>query len=64
MPKGRWMNGTFVLDGSVVGTVQQGASGSWFAYGCLSDWEDTPLRSFPTEGKAKKAVESWVKDKA
>ncbi len=56
------MAGTYVLDGSVVGTVQEGASGDWFAYGCLSDWEDTPLRSWPTEDKAKKAVEDWVEE--
>ena len=58
------MNGTFVVGGSVVGTIQQGASGNWFAYGCMNDWEDTPLSSFPTESKAKKAVENWVRDNA
>jgi len=61
---GRWTNRTFVVGGSVVGTVSKGASGNWFAYGCALDWEDTPLHSFQTEDEAKKAVETWVEEHA
>ncbi len=61
--KGRWMNGTFVLDHSVVGTVLQGATGHWFAYGCLDDWEDTRLGAHDSEDDARKAVEDWVQEK-
>jgi hypothetical protein len=56
------MNGTFVLGGSVVGTVSQGASGDWFAYGCLDDWEDVNLRSHSSEAEAREAVEAWVEE--
>ncbi len=58
--KGRWLAGTFVLDGSVVGTVQEGGNDRWFAYGCLEDWEDVNLSSFQSEDEAKQAVEHWV----
>ena len=56
------MNGTFVLNGSVVGTVNKGASGDWFAYGCMSDWEDTHLGSFKSETNARARVEAWVEE--
>ena len=62
MMRGRWSNGTYVLDNSVVGTVMQGASGDWFAHGCLDDWEDVNLRSYSTEEEAQEAVEQWVKE--
>ena len=62
MSRGRWLSGTLVVGGSVVGSISQGASGDWFAYGCLNDWEDTPLRSFPDEARAKRAVEDWVEE--
>lgn len=57
---GRWVNGTFVRRFSVVGTVMKGASGDWFACGCLADWEDTHLGSFESESEARKRVEQWV----
>ena len=60
--RGRWSHGTYVLDNSVVGTVVRGASGAWFARGCLDDWEDVNLRSYPTEEEARQAVEQWVKE--
>lgn len=60
--RGRWRAGAFIVDGSVVGTAMKGAGGEWFAYGCMSDWEDTPLGSFGTEQEAHRRVEYWVKD--
>jgi hypothetical protein len=62
MRGGRWTAGTLVLEGSVVGTVSEGASGDWFAYGCLNDWEDIKLGSHETEDEAREAVEAWVKE--
>lgn len=60
--KGRWMAGAFVMDGAVVGTVLEGASGDWFAHGCLKEWEDVKLGSHDTEEEAKRAVEDWVEE--
>lgn len=62
--KGRWSNGTYVLDNCVVGTVMQGASGDWFAHGCLEEWEDVKLGSHDTEEEAREAVEEWVEEHA
>jgi hypothetical protein len=58
--KGRWRSGTYIVNGSIVGTVQRGAGGDWFAFVCLDDWEDINLRSHATETLAKQAVEEWV----
>jgi hypothetical protein len=60
----RWSNGILTMDNTVVGTAHKGAGldADWFAYGCLSDWEDTPLGSHKTEADAKRAVEKWVED--
>lgn len=57
---GRWRGGVYVLDGSVVGTIDKTASGNWAAYGCISEWQDTPLALRLTEAHAKKEVEYWV----
>lgn len=60
----RWASGILTMDNTVVGNVNRGAGldGQWFAYGCLSDWEDTPLGNFATEDEAKRVVENWVED--
>jgi hypothetical protein len=61
MAKPKWKGDLYILDGSIVGVVEQGAvSGSWWAYGCLSDWQDTNLSSHGTVTAAKKAVKNWV----
>jgi hypothetical protein len=67
MPEGkrstaRWKAGTLVLDNTVVGTVDRGAGGDWFAYGCLNDWQDVKLGCHETEQKARRAVEGWVEE--
>jgi len=55
--------GVLSIDGqTVVGTVQLGASGDWFAYGCMDDWEDTPLGSFENEKEAKDVVLEWAEN--
>ncbi len=61
-PKMRWSHGTLTLGGdTVVGTVSQGASGHWFAYGCENEWQDVKLGSFESEEVAKRRVEEWVR---
>lgn len=58
----RWMNGTLVIDNTVVGTIQPDAfKRGWWAHGCDADWEDVKLGLHSTEAKAKKSVEDWVK---
>jgi hypothetical protein len=56
----RWRAGIFILGSSAVGSVMRGASGDWFAYGWMDDYEDTPLGPHTTEDEAKRAVEEWV----
>ena len=58
----RWLDLMLILDDSVVGTVDRGASGDWFAYGCMFDWEDTKLGCFKSEDAAKRTVEAWVRE--
>lgn len=58
--KARWRDDLYISQGSVVGTVSQGASGDWFAYGCMDDWEDARLSSYEKKFDAKKAVEQWA----
>jgi hypothetical protein len=59
----RWMNGTYVVGGSVCGTVDKDAfDRGWWAYGCMSDWQDTKLGLHERESTARHAVEQWVKD--
>jgi hypothetical protein len=60
---GRWTNGTYVVDGSVVGTCEQDAFGrGYWAYGCMSSWQDTKLGLHKRESQAHHAVEKWVKN--
>lgn len=60
--RGRWTGDTFVVAGSVVGVVTFASEGRWFAAGCLSDWQDTPLGQFTTRLQARRAVEHWVRE--
>lgn len=57
----RWRHGMLTMNGTtIVGTVDQGAGGDWFAHGCAADWQDVTLGSFDDEAEAKAAVETWV----
>jgi hypothetical protein len=56
----RWHAGVLTLGNSAVGSVSRGASGHWFAYGWMDDFEDTPLGAHNSEAAAKQCVEDWV----
>jgi hypothetical protein len=59
----RWTHDSYVLDGSIVGCVTKDAFGrGWWAYGCMTDWQDADLGLHDSESKARHAVEQWVKD--
>lgn len=60
--KAYWRDDMYISQGSVVGTVSQGASGDWFAYGCMNDWQDTRLGTYEEKSDAKEAVEHWVNE--
>jgi len=63
MVRPHWENDLFIHAGSVVGMITQGAEASdWFAYGCMADWQDTPLGCWNSEREARKVVEAWVRD--
>jgi hypothetical protein len=59
----RWRAGMLIVDGmTVVGSVDEGASGHWFGYGSMDDWQDTPLGHFNDEDSAKAAVLAWAEN--
>ena len=59
----RWRAGMLIIDNeTVVGSVDQGASGRWFGYGCMDDRQDTPLGDFDDEDQAKSAVVAWAEN--
>ncbi len=63
--KGIWQNGLYVLpDRTIVGSIERHFAHDdvWYAYGCLSDWQDTNLGVHNTAHKAKAAVQSWVRE--
>ncbi len=62
MNRFRWRGKVLIVEETVVGTVDQGASGDWFAYGCMDDWQDTPLGSFPNEEIAKLIALEWAEN--
>lgn len=63
MSKPKWsVDGLYVWDSSIVGTVQRAPNGLWYAHGCEDDWQDVHLGSHVRESQAKKAVASWVKE--
>lgn len=49
---------------TIVGMVEESAGKNWFAYGCMTDWQDTQLGVHLTERKAKDAVQDWVEENA
>lgn len=62
---GRWQHGTYIVGQTIVGIVQEDPfERGWWAYGCLSDWQDTPLGMHSTKLKAEQAVEGWVRNNA
>jgi hypothetical protein len=64
-PLGRWKYGMYVVAGSVVGTVSEGADQEdWFAHGCLDDWQDIQLGCHRDEKSARIAVEEWAEEHA
>lgn len=60
--QGRWSNGIYSLNNTVVGTVLESPNGYWYAHGCMDDWEDVNLGAHNSEEDAKKKVESWVEE--
>lgn len=57
-----WLGEQYMQNGSIVGTYSRDAfDRGWWAYGCLSDWEDTKLGLHATEAKARKAIRDWVR---
>lgn len=60
----RWKSpGLCLLDNSIVGSVDAFASGgTWEAWGCFDEWQDTPLGQYKSQDEAKQAVEDWVRD--
>jgi hypothetical protein len=59
----RWHAGALSVNNqTIVGCVDQGASGHWFAYGCMDDWQDTPLGSFDTKEEAEHAALNWAEE--
>jgi hypothetical protein len=59
----RWRCGMLIVDNqTVVGSVNEGASGRWFGYGSMDDWQDTPLGDFDDEGQARSAVVAWAEN--
>lgn len=50
-----------MLNGSVAGTVSLGVDEqTWWAFGCLNEWEDTPLGYWGSPERAKLSVENWI----
>lgn len=62
--RGKWKGSVYILDGSVVGTIQKTPGGNWHAFGCMDEWEDTPLGVRYTEAHAKEEVMLWVSEHA
>lgn len=57
-----WRHDCLTVGATIVGCISQGASGDWFAYGCMNDWEDTPLGSFEERQHAKNRVLDWAEN--
>lgn len=54
-----------MVNDAIVGTASLGIDEqTWWAFGCLHTWEDTPLGSWPTIDQAKASVEDWLTVKA
>ncbi len=62
MSRLRWRNDILEIDNTVVGCISEGASGDWFAYGCMDDWQDTPLGSHEDREEAKRVTLEWAEN--
>ncbi len=63
MSRFHWQGSILLVDRTIVGSVSKGASGDWFAYGCMDEWEDTPLPgSHETKQAAQDAVLYWAEN--
>lgn len=58
--KEKWDRDLRIIGETVVGSIEKLDRGDWYAYGCMSDWQDTDLGSHKSERAAKRAVERWV----
>lgn len=60
----RWYSRAYIVDGSVVGTVNKDTfeRDKWWAYGCNKEGQDVNLGLHDSESKAHHTVEQWVKD--
>lgn len=58
--RGAWKSDVYVLDGSAVGGICKTAGGNWESFGCMDEWQDTPLAVSLLKSHAKKEVEYWV----
>ena len=58
----RWINDCLSIDQTIVGCVDEGASGDWFAYGCMDDWQDTKIGVFEQRQNALDAVVDWAEN--
>ena len=57
----RWLSGgVAVLGQTVVGTITRTAGGEHEAHGCDVEWQDVQLGIFPSEAKAKDAIQNWI----
>lgn len=64
MSKPRWMHDQLVIDNTVIGCVEEDAFGrGWWAYGCMEDWQDTPLGMQRTQAQARKRVKEWAEER-
>jgi len=63
MERPKWVNGTYVVNFSVVGTVERIWTGEWRAHGCIEDWRDQHLGHHATEEQAKTRVEEWARER-
>jgi hypothetical protein len=63
MERRKWVNGTYVVNFSVVGTVERIWTGEWRAHGCIEDWRDQHLGHHATEEQAKTRVEEWARER-
>lgn len=59
MSVGAWRNSCYIVDGSILGTVEQGF-GRWLSFACVKEWNDMRLGDYPNQEEAQDAVEEWV----
>lgn len=55
-----WKRNQYFINDTVVGSLERTNTGSWYAYGCIEEWEYFYIGYFTGEDAAKAAVENWV----